>query len=920
MPKPAAVSDLDKFLSLLEKSTLLSSEKMAEVRATAAGHDDAKALARYLIKTGVVTKWQAMQLLAGWNAFRIDKYHLLSQVGSGEHSRMYLAEHRAMGRKVVLRTLPRRSAERPELLRRFLKEAQSASQLDHRNIIHVYDVNSEGDRYFVVMEYIDGRNVFDIVAEEGPLTPSKAADYIRQAAEGLDYAHGQGVIHRELSPGKLIVDQQGQLKILEMGISGLDEPSETASTDISGGPTSAGAYLAPEQCQAKPVADERADIYALGASLYYMLSGKSPLAPSAKPKPQDLLQLRSDIPVTLVELCQKMMASSSEGRFASAAELKAACEQWLAQQRPAAPPVRRKPAAPVEEVPPAPSAAKAAPPKAKPKVAKAIEEPIATPTVAETASFPAFDTSPAPRKGGKPSSTKAKTKKVAQPEPVAEADGEEAAEPIEQAKKGLPLGLLIGGAIGGVALLVVIGVVVAFAFMGGGEKQVAKNEGKDKAEQAAKEDDKKADVPEEESTTEEMPVDPPMVDPMPMPEEPVAPMPEPMPQPEPMEPVVPEPMPEPVPVEPKPEEPKPEPKPELKPEPKPEPKPMVEPFVEVAKAVDLPSLGLPTKPNPMATDVVSLGVVKLEPDGVVFMRLLGGEKATAGKSTLTLATVGNEQHAWEITAADAKAGSTVIAKLALKDGDLSFQWTPEATQNPPTYAGLINCALDLAAGPKSHRVSLRKPIEASPLAVNLERAVVKNEIDIPFAPDPSAVKFEILKVEGGVKATSDKTQFPAAKDSAFITFGDKPEEQLLMMKVDSLLKQKLTLSLTPHVKTDVGPQKFTLKQFNLQKLQVTGQQQQVFAGIESMRKAKRPQAQIDAAEKQMETLNEAVAKITAAEAQLQAISTAQIQYRVYYEPADGEQIDLVTTNSAGPAGNIPPGDDAPKLNLGNPDE
>lgn len=926
MPNPAAVSELDKFLSLLEKSTLVSTEKMAEIRSAAEGHDDAKALARYLIKTGALTKWQALQLLSGWNAFRIDKYHLLSQLGSGEHSRMYLAEHRAMGRKVILRTLPRRSAERPELLRRFLKEAQAASQLDHRNVIHVYDVNSEGDRYFVVMEYVDGRSLLDIVGEDGPLTPTKAADYLRQAAEGLAYAHAQGVIHRELSPAKLIIDSQGQLKILEMGISGLDEPSETASTDISGAPTAAGAYLAPEQCQARPVADERSDIYALGATLYYLLSGKSPLAPAAASKPRDLLQLRSDVPESLVDLCEKMMASATEDRFGSANELKTALETWLEQQRPAAPPVRRKPAAsesaPVASAPQSNGdkspAAKAPPPKAKPKVAKPLEESV-KPATSESGSFPAFDVAAAPRKNGKAPAKKAR-------QPVAEAttedEGEEQATVAKPTKKGPPLALIIGGAIGGLALLVVIGVVTAFMMTGGDDKkQVAKKEDNKKSDAAvAVEDAAKKASPEQPPVEEEKPTEP-----MPMPE--VAPMvEEPKPEePKPEEPKPEEPKPEePKPEDPKPEEPKPEPKSEPKsnpkPEPKPEPPPAIEPFAEVAKAVELPSLGLPGKPNASATEVVTLGPIKLEQGGVMFMRLLGGEKATDGKSSLTLTTAGSDQSAWEVNASDAKSGSQIVAKLALAEGNLTFQWTPEATQSPQLCAGLINCALDLSSGPKSHRLALRLPIEASPLTMNLERAVSKFDFDIPHAPDAALVKVEILKVEGGPKATTDKSQLSAAKDSAFVTFGDKPEEQMLLMKVDSLMKQKLSISLSPHVKTEGGPQKFTLKQFNTQRMAITGQQQQIFAGIEAMRKAKRPKEQIEQAEKQMEALTEMMNKFTAAEGQLQSISAAQVQFRVYYEPAPGEQIDLVTTAGGGPAAKLPAGDDIPKLNLGKGDD
>jgi serine/threonine protein kinase len=923
MPKPAAVSDIEKFLHLLDKSTLLTAEQMAQTREMASQHEDVKSVARALVKNNSLTKWQAMQLLAGWNGFRIDKYHLLTQLGSGQHSRIYVAEHRAMNRRVVLRTLPRRSAERPELLKRFLNEARASSALDHRNIIHVYDVNTEGDRYFVVMEYVDGRNLMDVVVDDGPLTPTQAVDYVRQAAEGLIYAHGEGVIHRELSPGKLIVDPQGQLKILEMGISGLDEPSESASTDVSGGPGSAGAYLAPEQCQSQPQADERTDVYALGATLYFLLAGKSPVAASASAKPADVLSQRADVPKTLVELCQKMMAPDPAERFQSAKELKEALDKWLSQQRPAAPPVRRKPAeatAAPDDTGPMALKTKGQPAKGK-APAKVVEEPL---DEAPSGGFPVFD-GDGPRKATKtaPVKTKkaaaSKKTKPAKEETVAETETDEEGNVVAPAKKGLPLALIIGAAVGGVALLLIVGIGIGMMMMGGKEKPViAKVEDPKTATTTTPEEKKKPEAPANEKPVAK-PVEPvePEKQPEPMPTVDQAPMPM-------VDPVPPATDPAP-PVDPvKPADPV-TPPPDPAPMPAPMP-PAIETFADFAATVDVPVLTIANKPNPDATKATSLGVMKLEPGGLIFPKLVGGEKATAGKSTLTMtnANGGSAEREWEITATDAKSGAQVVAKLALKESEnkelkdsheLFFQWTPEGAQSPTVCAGLINCAIDIAAGPKTHRLALRKPIAVAPLSINLEKAMDRMVFEIPNAPDPSAIKFEILKVEGNVKATADKAQLGFMKESAFITFGEKLEEQMLMMKVETAIKPKPGVTIAPHLKTDNGPEKLVLKKFMLSKAQLVGQQNQTFAGIEQLKTQKATPEQIQRAETQMEQLNALMAKMTAAETQMKAINASTIQFRVYYAPEEGDKIELVTTTAAGPAGNIPKGDDPPKLNL-----
>lgn len=919
MPKPAAANNVDKFLSRLEKSDLLTPEQLGKIRDIAAGHQEVKALARYLIKQDLLTQWQAEQLLAGGQLFKLGKYRLLRQLSSGEHGRIFLAEHAAMGRRVALRTLPRRSAERPELVKRFLAEAAAAAAIDHRNIVHVYDVNSEGDRYYVVMEYVEGRSLSDMVEADGPLSPTQAADYIRQAAAGLAHAHREGVVHREVNPGKLLVDEQGIVKIREMGISGLDEPSESASTDISGGATSAGAYLAPEQCQSAPRADERTDVYALGAVLYYLLSGKSPLAASGSDKPQDLLQLRSDVPESLVTICGQMLATDPAQRPASAKELERSLEQWLAQQRPAAPPVRRKGAAetPSAGVTPAAGvpAAKPAPPKKGMKVAQPLEE-----TPAESA-VPNFGASAKPAAGSKA------TKAAKATAPPAEGD--------VTPKQGPPVALILGVAGGGVALLLLlVGGGLWYAFSG--KQEVAVTNPTTPAEVVAP---VPTDPSEDKKPAEELVEDKQPEEPAPEPkkeeEEPrdlsdvlnlgKEPKPEPMPpdQPTPNE------------NEPAPEtpteapEPKPEPKPNPEPKPEPKPAPKVNPFAELATRVNLPSLGEPGKPNPEAANPFTLG--KVQADGaIVFINLVGGEKTGKGKPPITLqnANGGTSEREWEFSITDPRTNtSLMIATMALNDDALVFQWAQGALDNPPLAEGLVNCALSMSASGNTHRLVLRELVAVQPIVVTLD-SIVKPEVDLPNLPDPDAVKVEFTKVEGAtLKTQFDKTQIiPADRGTTLLTFGETTEQKMLYLKFDTTLRRGLTIAVTPFYKLapEAPAKRFVKSDVEKLALQANAQREVVSNTIQQLKaqKSENAKKQVSVLEPQMELFNQGIKRLEEMGAQYQALNNiAQIHFRVVYQPNETETIELAV--SSVPVDAVPMEENVPeegKLRIAPPKE
>jgi eukaryotic-like serine/threonine-protein kinase len=339
------------FLDLVDRSGLVEKDRLdAALRnaKSATGEATAAELADRLVEANLLTRWQAARLLEGrYKGFFLDQYKLLGHLGSGGMSRVYLAEHVVMQRRVAIKVLPRQRVADSSYLARFHREAQAAASLDHRNIVRAYGVGQQGGFHYMVMEYVEGRDLQRIVQEDGPLDFPAVADYMRQAAEGLAYAHRSGLIHRDVKPANLLVDRGNVVKILDLGLARFTAPeAEEHSLTVKHDENVLGTadYLAPEQAVDSHTADARADVYGLGCSMFYLLAGHPPftggtlaerLVMHQKQPPPDIRLDRPDAPPDLIAICATMMAKRPEDRFASAAAAAAALAEWLAAHQPA---------------------------------------------------------------------------------------------------------------------------------------------------------------------------------------------------------------------------------------------------------------------------------------------------------------------------------------------------------------------------------------------------------------------------------------------------------------------------------------------------------------------------------------------------------------------------------------------------------
>ena len=297
--------------------------------------NDSESLARCLVEANKLTAFQASSIYKGHQKKLIlGNYVVLEEIGRGGMGVVFKARHQRMKRNVAIKVLSEKLTNSETRLRRFHREVEAAARLVHPNIVTAFDAEKDEKTFFLVMEFVDGKDMAEIVESDGPLPVAVAVDYVIQTAKGLEYAHGEGIIHRDIKPHNLLVTTDGKVKVLDLGLVSLksDDRTTESTEDLTDHNQIIGTvdYMSPEQAEDVHNVDLRTDIYSLGCTLYRILTNKPPfhgknaiqklMAHRNHPIPS-LRAERSDVPELLDRAFRRMVAKRPEDRYQTMGEV-----------------------------------------------------------------------------------------------------------------------------------------------------------------------------------------------------------------------------------------------------------------------------------------------------------------------------------------------------------------------------------------------------------------------------------------------------------------------------------------------------------------------------------------------------------------------------------------------------------------------
>jgi serine/threonine protein kinase len=341
MPVPTTNTE---FLDRVGKSGLVEAARLEEytkgLEADGELLADPRKLAMRMIRDGLLSYFHSSMLLQGKSkGFQLGGYHVLEKLGSGGMGNVYLCQHAQLKHCVAIKVLPTDLSREHVSRERFKREARAISRLDHPNIVRAFELGKDRHLHFLVMEFVEGVSLTSLVQQKGPLWIDQACHCIRQAALGLQHAFESGLIHRDIKPDNLLVTPGGVVKILDMGLVLFqgDQDVELTARFEKDSVLGTADYLAPEQAIDSHNVDIRADIYSLGATFYYMLTGQTLFGEGTLAQkllwhqmraPRPVRELRPEVPEALERVVMKMLAKRRVDRYGTLGDVVEALAPW----------------------------------------------------------------------------------------------------------------------------------------------------------------------------------------------------------------------------------------------------------------------------------------------------------------------------------------------------------------------------------------------------------------------------------------------------------------------------------------------------------------------------------------------------------------------------------------------------------------